>query len=143
MNTISRFAVLPALLLPLAAPAFAAVPALPSKIINGADLVAACRASLLRDATAKGRLAATSCDHYLAGMITAVYSATPAGMPTRLTRFGPREDQTVCFHLPRMLKYDEFAKLVVRYEKQHREYDKRPAVELAGEALADKYPCKS
>jgi hypothetical protein len=111
-------------------------------ISTGADLAAACRATLAKDATEAGKLAETSCNHYLAGMIGAVYNATPAGMPTTLSRLGPNKDQSVCFRLPHLLKYDEFAKIVVAYEKGHTELDARPAIDLAGLALGDTYPCK-
>ena len=111
-------------------------------IKTGADLVAACNASLDRDATQGGQISATACNQYLAGMVTAVYNATEAGMPTTLHRLGKDGKESVCFHLPNLLKYSEFAALVVAYSKAHPELGAQPAVELAGRSLADKYPCK-
>jgi hypothetical protein len=145
MKTLNRLAVLsvvPFLTFAASSASAGDTSALPT-IVTGADLVASCGASLAKDMSEQGKLAATSCNHYLAGMVTAVYNATPAGMPTTLSRLGPNKDQTVCFKLPHLLKYDEFARLVVAYEKGHTEFAKRPAIDLAGMTLGDAYPCKS
>ncbi|MFZ2468226.1 MAG: Rap1a/Tai family immunity protein [Parvibaculum sedimenti] len=111
-------------------------------IKTGADLVAACNASVDMDMSEKGQISATACNQFLAGMVVAVYNATEAGMPTKLHRLGPKKDEEVCFRLPEMLKYQEFAALVVEYNKTHPELAERPAAELAGRSLADKFPCK-
>lgn len=130
----------PFLMAALAAPV-AAAPSM-ADIKTGSDLVSACQASLASDASAQGKLSATACNQYLAGMVVAVYNATEVGMPTRLHRLGKDGKESVCFHLPNLLKYSEFAALVVDYSKTHPELNSQPAVELAGRSLADKYPCK-
>lgn len=111
-------------------------------IKTGADLVAACNASVAKDTSEKGQLAATACNQFLAGMVVAVYNATEAGMPTKLHRLGPKKDEEVCFRLPELLKYEEFAALVINYDKAHPGLAGSPAAELAGRSLADKFPCK-
>lgn len=123
-----------------AAPSFAS-PSV-ADIKTGADLVAACEASLGQDGSAEGTISATACNQYLAGMVTAAYNAAEPGMPTRLYRLGADGTDTVCFRLPDLLKYSEFAALVVDYSKAHPTYGEQPAIEVAGRSLADKYPCK-
>ncbi|HUD52120.1 Rap1a/Tai family immunity protein [Parvibaculum sp.] len=111
-------------------------------IKTGADLVASCKASLEGDRSPQGEISATACNQFLSGMVVAVYNSTEAGMPTALHRLGPKQDETVCFRLPELLKYQDFAALVVAYDKAHPGLAERPAAELAGHSLADKYPCK-
>ncbi len=123
-----------------AAPSFAA-PSV-ADIKTGADLVAACEASLGKDGSAEGAISATACNQYLTGMVTAAYNAAEPGMPTRLYRLGADGTDSVCFRLPELLKYSEFAALVVDYSKAHAGYGEQPAIEVAGRSLADKYPCK-
>lgn len=131
----------PALLVALAAPTLAD-PGRSVDIKTGADLVAACQASLSQDTSQGGEVSATACNQFLAGMVVAVYNATEAGQATMLHRLGPKGNESVCFHLPQLLRYEEFSTLVVAYAKTHPELNARPAVELAGRSLADKYPCK-
>lgn len=123
-----------------AAPSFAA-PSV-ADIKTGADLVAACEASLGQDGSAEGTISATACNQYLAGLAAAAYNAAEPGMPTRLYRLGTDGTDSVCFRLPELLKYSEFAVLVVDYSKAHPSYGEQPAIEVAGRSLADKYPCK-
>jgi len=111
-------------------------------IKTGADLVAACKASVEGDHSQQGEISATACNQFLSGMVVAVYNSTEAGMPTALHRLGPKQDETVCFRLPELLRYEDFAALVVVYDKAHPGLAERPAAELAGRSLADKYPCK-
>lgn len=134
------FGSVPFLMAVLAVPVFASPSS--ADIKTGADLVAACQASLGKDASQGGQVSATACNQYLAGMVTAVYNATEAGMPTTLHRLGKDGKESVCFHLPELLKYSDFAVLVVDYSKVHPDLNDQPAVELAGRSLADKYPCK-
>lgn len=132
--------VVPLLAALAAAPAAWANPG--ADIKTGADLVAACQASMAKDMSEKGQIAATACNQFLAGMVVAVYNATEAGMPTKLHRLGPNKDEEVCFRLPEFLKYEEFAALVIAYDKAHPGLEDSPAAELAGRSLADKFPCK-
>lgn len=111
-------------------------------IKTGTDLVAACEASLGKDGSAEGAISATACNQYLAGLVTAAYNAAEPGMPTRLYRLGADGTESVCFRLPELLKYSEFATLVVDYSRAHPTYGEQPAIEVAGRSLADKYPCK-
>lgn len=122
-----------------AAPSFAA-PSV-SDIKTGADLVAACETSLGQDGSAEGKISATACNQYLAGLATAAFSAAEPGAPTRLYRLGADGTDSVCFRLPEQLKYSDFAALVVAYSKAHAGYGEQPAIEVAGRSLADKYPC--
>ena len=130
-----------------AVPMFAAALALPASaapnadIKTGADLVSACQLSVDGDKTQSGRISATACNQYLAGVVVAVANSTEAGKPLMLYRLGPDQNESVCFRLPEKLTYEEFAGLVVGYSKSHPELAGRPAVELAGRSLADKYPC--
>ena len=110
-------------------------------IKTGADLVRACELSVAGDKTQTGRISATACNQYLAGVVVAVANSTEAGKPLMLYRLGPENNESVCFRLPESLKYEEFAGLVVDYSKSHPELAARPAVELAGRSLADKFPC--
>ena len=130
----------PLLMAALESPANASAPS--SDIKTGADLVAACHATLGGDSSEAGRVSAAACNQFLAGMVVAVYNATEAGQPTVLHRLGPDGSQSVCFRLPKFLKYQEFAAIAVDYAKSHPELNELPAVELAGRSLADKYPCK-
>lgn len=130
-----------------AVPMLAAVTAMPAMaspgpdIKTGADLVKACQLSVAGDKSQSGRISATACNQYLAGVVVAVANSAEAGKPLMLYRLGAEHNESVCFRLPDVLKYEEFAGLVVDYAKTHPELEARSAVELAGRSLADKYPC--
>ena len=137
LTRLSLFCAVPMFAAALALPASAA----PNDIKTGADLVSACQLSVDGDKTQSGRLSATACDQYLAGVVVAVANSTEAGKPLMLYRLGPDQNESVCFRLPETLSYKEFSGLVVEYAKSHPELASRPAVELAGRSLSNKYPC--
>jgi hypothetical protein len=137
LTRLSLLCAVPVLAATFALPAIAA----PNDIKTGDDLVKACQLSVDGDKTQSGRISATACNQYLAGVVVAVSNSTEAGKPLKLYRLGPEASDTVCFRLPDVLKYQEFAALVVDYSKSHPELGARPAVELAGRSLADKFPC--
>jgi len=137
LTRLSLLCAVPMFTAALALPASAA----PNDIKTGADLVTACQLSVDGDKTQTGRISATACNQYLAGVVVAVANSTEAGKPLMLYRMGPDQNESICFKLPEKLSYEEFAGLVVDYAKAYPELADRPAVELAGRSLSNKYPC--
>ena len=121
----------------LSAPAQAAG----SHVDTGADLVAACKAFLKGQANIDDKVGAASCRSYAVGLVTAVNNGREPGAPFEIHRLGKKEDETVCFEPPKLIKFDEFAQLAVDYAADHKELLDMPAVELSARALASKYPC--
>lgn len=121
----------------LSAPAQAAGP----RVDTGSDLVAACEAFLKGDANVDDKVGAASCRNYAVGLVTAVNNGREPGAPFEIHRLGPNEDETVCFEPPKLILFDEFAKLAVDYAEQHQDLLDKPAIELSARALAAKYPC--
>ena len=141
MKKLTRWRLLcavPVLATALAVPANAS----PNDEINtGDDLVKVCQLSVNGDESQAGRISTASCNQYLAGFVVAVSNSTAAGKPLMLHRLGPDANESVCFKLPSVLKYEKFAGLVVDYSKAHLQLADRPALELVGRSLANKYPC--
>ena len=121
----------------LSAPAQAAG----SHVDTGAELVEACQAFLKGQANVDDKVGSASCRNYAVGLVTAVNNGREPGAPFEIHRLGPNEDETVCFEPPKLIKFDEFAKLAVDYAETHKELLDKPAVELSARALAAKYPC--
>lgn len=112
-----------------------------SDVDTGADLTAACAAFASGEESGSGNVSAASCKGYLIGMVTSVQQSVEAGAPLVVKRLGPKQDENYCFRLPSLLKYSEFAKLVVSYSAEHPALAERPAIELAAQTLATNYPC--
>ena len=121
----------------LSAPAQAAG----SHVETGAELVKACNAFLEGQAKVDDVVGAASCRSYAVGLVSAVNNGREPGAPFLIHRLGPKADETVCFEPPKMIKFDEFAKVAVDYSKTHPDLLDKPALELSARALADKYPC--
>lgn len=112
-----------------------------SDVGTGADLTAACSAYAAGEGSSSGNVSAASCKGFLVGMVTSIQQSVEAGAPLVVKRVGPKQDEDYCFRLPSLLKYSEFARLVVSYSAAHPALASRPAIELAAQTLATNYPC--
>ena len=105
----------------------------------GASLSAPVQASASRVET--GAQLVQSCKSFLKGDANVDDVGREPGAPFEVHRLGPKEDETVCFEPPKLIRFDEFAKVAVDYAKSHPDLLDKPALELSARALASKYPC--
>ena len=94
MKKLTRLSLLCAVPMLVAATAMPAMASPGADIKTGADLVKACQLSVAGDKSQSGRISATACNQYLAGVVVAVANSTEAGKPLMLYRLGAEHNES-------------------------------------------------
>lgn len=125
--------------------AFASRPAAAAPMIEtGRQLRAACAAYLQKTTRETENIMAAhdACKEYLSGFIAAYGVSQQVDLTLELEGTGSEPDAALCFRLPTYLSFSDFARLVVDFGQGHREFESKPAFQLAAASLVAKYPCR-